>query len=206
MSRNAQQIIIFGGTFDPPHRAHIQLPDLARRHLHADQVLYLPAGNPPHKTDQTITPAHHRLAMLRAALRDHPWARIDTRELDDTSGNPSYTVNTLEQIRAEQPPTTQLRLLIGSDQALLFHAWREPQRIEQLAEPLVMVRPPLTPDSFLDQLPPADRERWQPRILEVPALDVSSTTIRNAIRHNSAADNLNPDVLNYIREHKLYAD
>lgn len=199
-------ILIYGGTFDPPHLAHVQLPDLVRTEVEADEVIYLPAGIPPHKQDLKITPAHHRIAMLELALLECPWAVIDARETREDRPQPSYTVTTLEQLRSETRPSDRIRLLIGSDQAALFETWRDPERIEEIAEPLVMIRPPLTPESFLVSLPEDQRSRWRPRLVTIPPRDVSSTQIREAVRNGQEPDHLDPRVLAYIRENGLYLD
>ena len=102
--RTCKKILLFGGSFDPPHLAHVQLPKLAMQATHADAVGYLPAGRQPFKTHLQQTPAHHRLAMLRLALQDEPWAEVLTDEIDRAAAtgddSPSYLVDTLEAPRA----------------------------------------------------------------------------------------------------------
>ncbi|WP_428389985.1 nicotinate (nicotinamide) nucleotide adenylyltransferase [Mucisphaera sp.] len=198
-------ILIFGGTFDPPHQAHIDLPEQARQAVDADQILYLPAGTPPHKRHQTISPSHHRLAMLRLALRHQPHAVIDPREIDAPEDHPNYTVTTLEALRSEHPKTTRLHLLIGSDQAAVFDTWRDPQRIQQLAPPLVMIRPPLTAETFLNSLPPHERGQWANSLVPVQTTDTSATDIREAIsRGQPIPATVPPDVRDYITMNNLY--
>src|SRR5690606_34942815 len=108
----AERLIIFGGSFDPPHRGHVELPQLVRAKLHADTVVYVPVGIPPHK-DHALTPAADRLAMLQLALQGVEHARIDTAEIDRAvSGRPTYTVDTLEALKRKLPGT-EMRLLIG---------------------------------------------------------------------------------------------
>lgn len=202
-----RSIILFGGTFDPPHVGHLQLPELVRQHQNADAVAYIPAAMSPLKMGQ-VTPAPHRLAMLRLALAIQPRAFILTDELDRASdGKPSYTVDTLEALRARWGSDVKLRLLIGADQFRLFHRWRAPGRIIELAEPVVLVRPPETADSMLRALPPGiDPEPWRSRLLTgLPVLDVSSTEIRRrAAAGELVREFVAPEVEQYIREHGLY--
>jgi nicotinate-nucleotide adenylyltransferase len=202
-----KNIIVFGGSFDPPHIAHTQLPLLAMHAIGADAVAYVPAGLQPLKSDSGHTPAHHRLAMLRLALADQPWAAILTDEIDRTPANqPTYTVDTLESLRHRLPADTQLYLLIGADSLRTFHLWRRPQRILQLATPLVMLRPPDTPQSLLSSLPPQfNPQDWHPRIVELPRIDVSSTQIRQLVAQGKPITGLvHPAVENYIHQHHLY--
>ncbi|HEX7010263.1 MAG TPA: nicotinate (nicotinamide) nucleotide adenylyltransferase, partial [Phycisphaeraceae bacterium] len=152
--RDAQRLIVFGGSFDPPHLAHVALPELVRQKIGADLVAYVPAGRAPHKLDQPQTPAHHRLAMLRLALADSPRCVILTDEIERASqGLPSYTVDTLEALRGRLGPNVRMWLLIGADQWRIFSQWKSPRRIMELAQPLVMIRPPDTAESLSASLP-----------------------------------------------------
>lgn len=201
-------ILLFGGSFDPPHRAHTALPRIVAERIGADVVAYLPAGRAPHKLDREQTAPRHRLAMLRLALLDEPGTIILTDELDRAPGEPSYTVDTLERLHERVGPGTTLRLLFGGDQLHIFDTWREPERVVELAEPVVMVRPPDTAASLLAALPDdAAREQWAPRLVEVPRIELSSTTIRDRVAQNeSVSDLIAPDVAAYIDEYGLYRE
>ncbi|MEO0587998.1 MAG: nicotinate (nicotinamide) nucleotide adenylyltransferase [Planctomycetota bacterium] len=202
----ADLVLLYGGTFDPPHLAHVAQPNRVRQAVHADAVIYMPAAISPLKRDRPPTPAEHRLAMLRLALADHPWAVIRTDELDRAAdGRPSYTIDTVTALRAELPDTTRLRLLIGADQLRLFDQWYESEKIIALAEPLVMVRPPDTAESVLNALPPDQRPAWQPRLVNIEPMDISSTAIRDAMQTGGSTDSLlDHDVIHYIRQQHLY--
>lgn len=203
-----KRILIFGGSFDPPHVAHIQLPQQVAQAIDADLIAYVPAGRAPHKLDKVQSPAEHRLAMLRLALEAKPGptpAVVLTDEIDRGESEPSYTVDTLERLRARVGPDAELRLLIGADQLRIFDTWRGPERIIALAEPVVMVRPPDTRASLLDALPDDQRDPWRDRLVDVDAIDLSSTTIRDALKHGEHADHLlSPAVAAYIEQHDLY--
>lgn len=200
--------LIFGGSFDPPHRAHAALPRLVADAIGAEVVAYLPAGRAPHKLDQDQTAPHHRLAMLRLALADEPGTVVLTDEVDRGPDEPSFTVDTLERLHDTLGEGTKLRLLFGGDQLRIFDQWREPERIVELAEPVVMVRPPDTAESLLAALPDdATRGTWAPRLIAVPRMAVSSTLIRDRVSRGEAIDDLvAPAVARYIAEHGLYRD
>jgi len=203
-----KSILLFGGTFDPPHVAHVILPMLAMEAVGADAVAYVPAAQSPHKLDQTQTPAQHRLAMLRLALAEVPWATVLTDEFDrfdDSGGQPSYTVDTLTALRATLGPAVTLRLLIGTDQMMAFNRWREPQRIIELADPVVMLRPPGDRETALDMFPRHKRAAWDKRIVTLPMMDISATMIRSRIARGLSITGLvHPAVERYIAEHRLY--
>jgi nicotinate-nucleotide adenylyltransferase len=203
-----QRILLFGGSFDPPHRAHVELPQQAGRAIGADLIAYIPAGRAPHKLDKEQTDPRHRLAMLRLALQVKPGpipTAVLTDEIDRGPDEPSYTVDTLSAIRGRLGPYVKLRLLIGADQLRIFDQWREPERIIALAEPVVMVRPPDTRATLLDALPPDQRESWRNRLVEVDAIDLSSTDIRERLATGQSVDDLiAPSVAAYARQHNLY--
>jgi nicotinate-nucleotide adenylyltransferase len=202
-----KHIILFGGSFDPPHVAHVMLPMAVREVAGADAVAYIPAAKAPHKLDKVQTAPVHRLAMLRLALENVAHAELLTDELDrGATGEPSYTVKTLTALRDRLGPDVKLRLLIGADQVRIFDQWREPQRVIELAEPLVMVRPPDTRESLLASLADDNaRAKWAPRLVDVPAMDISSTGIRERVaRGESITGMVHPDVEAYISEHGLY--
>lgn len=149
--RQARCVLIFGGSFDPPHRGHLELPRQAMQAVGADLIAYIPAASQPLKQGNAVTPAEHRVAMLRLALRDADPDRAATVVLLDEieraaeqPDRPSYMVDTLEALRAklsvagDAGPT--LRLLIGEDNLRVFDRWRQPERIIELAEPLVLLR------------------------------------------------------------------
>ncbi|NBC10642.1 MAG: nicotinate (nicotinamide) nucleotide adenylyltransferase [Planctomycetes bacterium] len=200
-----QRLIVFGGSFDPPHRAHVTLPAAVRDRLGSDAVAYIPAGRAPHKLDQPQTDAAHRLAMTRLAVADDPRALVLDVEVSRDPELPSYTVDTLAWLATQLPDGASMRLLIGSDQMLIFDQWKDAKRIVALAEPVVMVRPPETADSVLTQLPAVQRGVWSRRLIEVPAMDVSSTMVRDRLAAGQAIDDLVPPaVAAYIRSQGLY--
>ena len=113
-AKRPERIGILGGTFDPIHLAHLRVAEEAREMLGLDQVLFVPAARPPHKSGRTISSAEHRLAMVRLAVTGHPAFRASTLETE-RSGR-SYSVDTLRALRERLPTTTRITLLVGLDQ------------------------------------------------------------------------------------------
>lgn len=207
-----QSILVFGGTFDPPHRGHSELPRLVRRATGSDALLYVPAARSPLKQASPGATGQQRLEMLQLIIADDPCSLVTSIELE-RGGTSSYTIDTLEILAAQYGPTVRMRLLIGADQAADFHRWRAPEAIIRLAEPWVMLRAPAESWEVLrERMAPSwsstEIDRWARRVVPVPTLDVSATQVRGMLARgdpDAAFDDLlAPPVLAYIRRHRLY--
>ncbi|OQY23282.1 MAG: nicotinic acid mononucleotide adenylyltransferase [Chloroflexi bacterium] len=192
---------ILGGTFDPPHYGHLALAENARVQLRLDRVLFVLAGQPPHKPEQPITPARHRAALVEAAIADNPAFAISCVDLDRPG--PHYTVEMLALLRRKHPQA-DLFFLIGGDSLTQFLAWRDPAGIARQARLAVMQRPGYEPDlGALEQAVPGISERlaW----LDAPRLDIASSDLRRRVCAELPLRYLvPPPVESYIREHHLY--
>ena len=199
--------LLFGGTFDPPHRGHVEPCRAAADAIGAARIIVIPASISPTKTARP-TDDIHRLAMLELAFADEPRSVVSTIELD--RAGPSYFVDTLRAMRAELGPDVDLRFLIGVDQALHFDRWREPDAILALATPVVLIRPPWSRTTFVHALSEVygadDAERWGQWVLDAPLIDLSATQVRAMLRAGEDVGTALPArVIAYIREHGLYA-
>lgn len=192
--------LVFGGSFDPPTLAHVVLPQAAALSLEAHRVRYVPAAISPHKTDTPPVAAEHRLCMLRLTLAGWDQAVIDLQELDREG--PSYTIDTLEAL-AEQDPCVR-RLLMGSDQAVVFHRWHRWNDIIALAEPVVLLRDTDDADTVLAQIEVGQgagaADVWRGRLLDLDRRVESSSSVRATGDLHQVCS----EVSNYIQEHNLY--
>lgn len=212
-------LILVGGTFDPPHVAHTQLPDAARRSIGAENawLVFVPAGVSPFKVGGEGAvggaSALDRLAMLGLAIADLPRAGIWTDEID-RGDSPSYWIDTLLRLRSLIGPAVKLWFVLGTDQVAQFHRWRRCEEILELAEPLVLPREPIASAAAMEaalRVPGVWQDEriawWLKRRIGLPVMGVSATRIRaqaaNASGSGLLAD-VDPDVLAYIREHRLY--
>ena len=186
---------LFGGSFDPVHLAHLALARSALAELQLDRVLWIPAGQPWQKA-RTMTPAAHRLAMLEQALGGEPRFVLDRREIDRTG--PSYTVDTVRELRAEHPGA-EFFLLIGQDQYAGFHTWEGWPEILHQVVLAVANRPGVPP-----VVDPAVL-RHPHRVVPLPMLDIAATDIRARVARGEGIDHLVPPaVARYIDLNGLY--
>jgi len=187
---------MFGGAFDPPHRAHVALARAAVDQLALDCLLLLPTGDAWHKA-RTLTEAGHRLAMARLAFGHVPKVRVDDREL--RRAGPTYSIDTLRELQAEHPQA-RLYLLMGEDQAAGFTRWHAWEEIARLAVLAVAGRGTGEGVAALRALPGVRVEA-----LQLPQLPESSSEIRARLTAGQGiTDLVAPAVASYIESHHLY--
>ena len=193
-----RRIGIFGGSFNPPHVAHLIGAEIAREELKLDKLLLLPAAIPPHKQKMTLPASQLRLRMVEAAIADNPC--IEVCDIELRREGPSYTIDTLKELR-ELYPEDQLVLIIGMDNLEIFEQWRSPDEILALAELAVMVRPGYSTENVKPEL--LERVRF----VEIPLMEISGTEIRNRIESGLSVKYMVTDaVLNIIQSEGLYRD
>jgi len=207
---------IFGGTFDPIHYGHLRLAEDMADALGLERVLFIPAGQPPHRGTPR-TAASHRLEMVRRAISGNPRFAADAREVQRPQ--PSYTVDTLTALRAELGNEQAFWLLLGADAFLDLPGWHEWRRLFELANIAVAERPGarlMQSDAIMEPLKSEMSHRQvtvgtptgpagSVRLRATPPLDISATAIRDILARHGSARYLLPDaVLDYIHEHHLY--
>ncbi len=194
-----RRIGIFGGAFDPPHAAHLALVRAAMAELELDELRVIPTGYAWHKA-RPLSPPQHRLAMTQLTFAGMPGVVVDDRET--LRKGPSYTIDTLRQLRT-QWPESELILLIGEDQARALPSWRAWQEILQLATIYVAERGDWNKSKPRFVAPKAYESRF--KRLQMPPLPVSATDIRSRIAtHQSLDDLVFESVARYIAHHHLY--
>ncbi len=185
---------ILGGTFDPPHMAHLVAGEAAYRQGALDVVSYVPAGAPWQKADRPVTGPHHRLAMTRLATEGVDYFEVDDCEVARSGW--TYTVDTL----LGYPDTDELVLVLGADAAVGLQSWHRHEDVVARAEVAVLPRPGVS-CAAVEEVLRKVRHRW----LDTPELAVSGTALR---RHAAAGRSIRflvPDaVWRYVAEHQLY--
>ncbi len=185
---------LFGGSFDPVHHGHLIVAQVAAEQLRLDSLRFVPAREQPFKAGQHRTSSEHRAAMLTLAVAGVPGFAVEPIEL--SRPGPSYTVDTLRQLRAREPGI-QFVLLLGADAAADLPAWKEAGQLPDLARIAVFARP----GSPVPALPVIQAA------VEVPAIDISATEVRRRVRLGLPLRYWVPDaVAEYILAHRLYLD
>jgi len=188
------RIGVFGGSFDPVHLGHLIVAREAAARLPLEQVRLVPAGHQPFKREGHAASAADRLAMLQLAVAGDPLLVADDREL--RRPGPSYTVDTLRELRAAEP-NAELCLLLGADAAGDLPAWHEAAALPALARVVVLTRPgtPIPDHPLITQT------------LAVTAIDISATAVRARCRRGESVRDLVPEaVARYLAERRLYAE
>lgn len=185
---------ILGGTFDPPHLAHLFAGEAAFRQLDVDVVTFIPAGDPWQKADLRVTPAHHRWAMTQLAVEGVDYFEADRREIDRDGW--TYTIDTLATFAAGD----DLALILGSDAASALSTWHRSIDVIERATIAVMPRPGTTIEDVRTALPTARIEE-----LDTPSLRISGSELRRrAANGHSLRFLVGEEVWRYVEQHKLY--
>ncbi|MBK5231063.1 MAG: nicotinate (nicotinamide) nucleotide adenylyltransferase [Thermoleophilia bacterium] len=196
------RIGLLGGTFNPPHHGHLICAEEARIQLDLDEVLLIPAGDPPHRDldpEQDADP-RQQLQMCRLAVAGQTALGVSSVEIDRPG--PSFTVDTLEQL-AKDEPDNELVLIIGADQAASFGNWREPERIAELARIAVAARVDYDIDDALAEVERATG--LKPVSFDMPRIDISSSLIRDRVHRGRVISHVVPPrVAEYVAEQGLY--
>lgn len=200
MTATPRRVGLFGGSFDPPHLAHLALARLAHQALALDELRWLPAGQPWQKAGRTLAPAEHRAQMVSLLIQDEPGMLLDRREL--LRSGPSYTIDTVRELAAEQPGA-ELFLVIGQDQYANLATWHQAADLLRRVTLAVAGREgqPLAAPAALAGVP------HQVVALDLPRMDISSTALRReaaAQTPGALAPLVGGAVARYIDQHRLY--
>lgn len=203
-----RRVGVYGGSFDPVHRGHLHAASCARAARNLERVVFVPAGQAPHKLHRRLASGEDRMAMLALALRSHPDWIADRMELDRPG--PSYTVDTLRGIHAHLglSPAAQLYLVIGSDNLQGLPSWKGIGEILELAQPLVVARETDLSSVFArlrDQLAPALVAKLEQGLVQETPVEASSSEIRERVeRGEFEPRDLPPGVWEYIVARGIY--
>jgi nicotinate-nucleotide adenylyltransferase len=194
---------ILGGTFNPPHIAHLVCAQEAYLQLGLDQVMLIPARIPPHKPVDDEPGAEHRLELCRAAIEGDD--RFTVSDLEMTRDGPSYTVDTLNAL-TRRAPDSELFMIVGGDVAAGLPSWHEPERVLSLAT-LAVAKRRGAARARVEQALQALQGGERAVFLRMPRIAISSTLVRRRVRHGEPIKYFVPDaVAEYIERHRLYQE
>ena len=189
---------LFGGTFDPPHNGHVAVAKDVADALNLNRLLWIPAGEPPHKAQQDVTPASLRLEMVLAATAED--ARFEVSDVETAREGPSYTVDTLGEVRRKFPHAT-LYFIVGADEYDALATWRAPEQVLELTRLAVMDRGEARAADNMPDVAGADAAEF----VAVERIDISSTRVRAHIAAGlDVADLVPPGVATIIERAGLY--
>ena len=194
---------VLGGTFDPIHLGHLKIAEEARIKMDLELVLFIPTGQPRLRTDKYLSPVADRLRMVELATSDNPYFQVCDNET--RRGGPTYTVDTLIELRGSLGTDASLYFIVGVDILRRFHDWKEPERVLELCNVVVVTRPgheDFDWPAWLVTFPQAaDRLTW----LDTITVDISGTEIRRRSWQGKSVHKLVPaSVAEYIQERNLY--
>lgn len=193
-----RRVGVMGGTFDPIHHGHLVAASEVQSWFDLDEVVFVPTGDPWQKSDREVSPAEHRYLMTVIATAANP--RFTVSRVDIDRAGPTYTVDTLRDLRASMPDA-DLYFITGADALADIFTWRDAAGLFELAQFVGCTRPGYEMDEQMLAAIPSDRVT----ILEIPALAISSTDCRDRTRRGEPVWYLVPDgVVQYIAKHHLY--
>lgn len=193
------RIGILGGTFDPPHRGHLQVASAAIAALELDEVVFVPAARNPLKKDPTKASTKHRLAMVERLVESD--SKLAASDVEITKGGKSFAVDTLSEFTAAQP--ADYWFLMGADALHTLPQWKQVQRLLKLCRVAVVAREYETVEKAMMGFPDDVLARID--VVPMPPVHISSSRLRERLfKKQSVADSITPEVLRYIDENGLY--
>ena len=190
-----------GGSFDPVHWGHLVAAEQAREHFGLAQVLFVPCGVPPLPKDYPVSAPEHRFAMALLATADHPQFSVSRIEIERPG--PSYTLDTLRTLRAEQRAGAEYFVITGADAVQELPRWRRPREVVELCTLVAVTRPGYELSELHRKLPSELAERVQ--VLPIPGFDLSSTEVRARVARGQTIRYLVADAVGaYIAKWGLY--
>lgn len=194
---------VLGGTFDPVHNGHLIVAEEAKTRLNLAEIIFVPAGQPWLKVDRPISPAKHRLQMLRLALTDKPHFKLATLEIE--RAGPSYTIDTITELQGQLGSGDELFFILGWDSLAELPQWWDVSRLIKLCYLVVAPRPGYQRPKLkaLEKSIPGLSQRVM--LMDKPEIDISASAIRERVARGLSIRHLVPEPVNgYIKEHGLY--
>ncbi len=205
MAEKIKKIAIMGGTFDPIHYGHLVTTEAVMHQFQIDKVLFIPSGQPPHKSGKKVTAAEDRYLMTLLATESNP-SFFPSRIEIDREGY-SYTIDTIKQLKQEDPDQ-EIYFITGADAFLQILTWRNPEELLRSCHFVAATRPGYLRPEISEEIKRLTQEyKAHIHFIEVPALSISSSDIRQRVREGRPIKYLLPELVeNYIYKHGLYQD
>ena len=202
--KKCKSFAILGGTFDPIHLGHIKTAKSILALTPVEKILFIPLGNPPHKDENNVSSAYHRLNMLNLAVEGEKDFLISTMEIE--RNGKTYTIDTIKELKKLLGNAIKFFFIIGTDELLLINTWKNYEELLKICS-FIAVKRPGYKDKLLEDAVACLTKNYDAniRIVEIPPVDVSSSEIRKNIKNGISIKGLiDEKVLNYIKENNLY--
>ena len=198
------KIGVLGGTFDPVHLGHLKIAEEVRVRLDLDRVIFIPAGQPRLRADEPLSPVADRLRMVELAAADNPY--FQACDIETRRSGPTYTVETLAELQSSLGTGVSLFFIVGVDILGQFHRWKDPERVLELCNLVVVSRPGHGGCDWPEWFRTSVQAEAKVTRLDIPEIDISGTEIRRRLGLGESVEGLVPNaVAEYIRERNLYA-
>lgn len=200
----SMKVGLMGGTFDPIHMGHLVTAEEARQQFDLDYVVFVPTGTPPHKEKAKISLPEHRQLMTSLAVMSNPHFYVSTFEIN--AEGQTYTIDTVRHFSGSEKEGPEVFFITGADAILEIFSWKDYEELLRLCTFIAVSRPGYSLDRFRETM---DREcpeiKNKVHLLEIPALAISSTYIRDRVALGKTIKYLTPEpVEQYIKKHGLY--
>lgn len=202
--KNSKSLAIMGGTFDPIHYGHLVTAEAVRYEYDVNQVIFMPTGHPPHKTDKIISHSEHRYLMSVLATAANPHFNVSRMEIDRKGT--TYTIDTIKNFKKQYGDETELYFITGADALHYIFTWKNAEELLKLCTFVAVTRPGYKKEKLVQKIETINNY-FESKIhfLEVPALSISSTDIRNRVQQGRPIKYLVPEAVeNYIYKFQLY--
>ncbi len=195
---------LMGGTFDPIHLGHLVTAEEARQQFALDYVVFVPAGYPPHKDPVQVTPPQHRYLMTILAVMSNPYFLVSRLEIDQTE--PAFTVDTVRHFATRENDPVHLYFITGADAILDILTWKDYGELLDLCTFIAVTRPGYSLSRLRDKAGSrCEAVLERVHLMEIPALAISSTFIRERVALGKTIKYLTPEpVEQYIAKQGLY--
>ncbi|SDZ34434.1 nicotinate-nucleotide adenylyltransferase [Proteiniborus ethanoligenes] len=206
MSNQIKKYGIMGGTFDPIHAGHLVIAEEIRYKFNLDKVIFIPAGNPPHKDSRKVTSSNHRYQMALLATISNPYFDISSIELEREGI--TYTIDTIMELKKCCGDGAEFYFITGADSLLQLSTWKDVDKLLSICKFVAATRPGFQMSKIETKVKELE-SKYNRSIytVTVPALQISSTDIRNRIKNGMTVKYLLPESVEaYIIKHKLYQD
>jgi nicotinate-nucleotide adenylyltransferase len=203
----ACRIGLYGGTFDPPHAGHLISAQIVAETLNLSKVIFLPAGQPPHKTNLAITPVHHRLKMVELAIADNP--RFELCDWETRQPGPNYTIQTVRHFQELMQPNNEFYWIIGADSLADLPKWFEFESLIETVSIATAFRGGFEIERIFEELKPklspAHLEKLRKNLVKTPMIEIAAHELRSRVQRGLGLRYfVPPSVEDYINKEGLY--